>query len=158
TLFTTSATATTINGMDNPVGLAYDSVHDRLFVADQNNLRVLVFDTIAISDGEDAVNVLGEPNFITINTGNTVSATRIGPVNQLAYDSTNDRLFVTDFIGSSGGAATRVLVFNTSTISDGEPAEDVIGAADFTTTGQDLTGTSLKRFAYPTGLAYDDLH
>ncbi len=148
---------TSINTMNHPVGLAYDSDHDRLFVADQNNMRVLVFDGGNLSDGVDASSVLGEPDFDTVNTGNTISDSQIGTVNQIAYDDIHDRLFVTDFTTAGiGGAASRILVYNTSALSPtGNVAEDVIGAPDFTSGAQDLTATSLNRFAYPTGVTYD---
>ncbi|MEK7219002.1 MAG: hypothetical protein AAB728_06090, partial [Patescibacteria group bacterium] len=50
-------------GMNVPYGLAFDDTHNRLFVAEGTGNRVKVFDVAASTDGENAVNVLGQPLF-----------------------------------------------------------------------------------------------
>jgi DNA-binding beta-propeller fold protein YncE len=95
--FTSNTPAATQNGMNNPVGVAYDStnsrlcvldrmnnrvlgisydpIYNRLFVADTNNSRVMVFDasTSTIANGETAENVLGQSDFVSSNTATTQS-------------------------------------------------------------------------------------
>ena len=48
---------------NSPRGLIYDPAGNRLFVADFSNNRVMLFDVASITNGENAVNVLGQANF-----------------------------------------------------------------------------------------------
>jgi hypothetical protein len=57
------ALATDPNRLYYPVDLDYDAVSNRLFVADYSNSRVLIFDVTSITDGENAVHVLGQSDF-----------------------------------------------------------------------------------------------
>jgi len=66
TTFTTATPASTQAGMRNPQGVSVDPGTNRLFVADGGNHRVTVYDVATITDGENAVNVLGQTTF----TGN----------------------------------------------------------------------------------------
>lgn len=142
--FTTGSSAVTQSGMDGPVGVALDSATNRLFVSDSVNNRVLVFDVAAITDGENAVNVLGQANF----TSNAVATTQAGmdSPRHFAFDSTNNRLFVAEADNN------RVLIFDVAAISDGENAANVLGQADFTSGGY---ATSQSTLDAPTGLAFD---
>jgi len=139
-----NAAATTQSGMSGPVGVAYDSGNDRLFVTDAGNNRVLVFNTSSISNGMNASNVLGQANF-TSNAANDTQATMSNP-GDVAYDSVNNRLFVSEY-GNS-----RVLVFSTSSISDGMNASYVLGQANFTSNG---TATTQAGMNQANGLAFD---
>ena len=84
------------SGMVFPTGLSFDSVHNRLFVADCDaaNSRVLVFDAATITNGENAANVLGQPNFTTYGQ-NTTQSGMSAPCST-AYDAVNDRLYVVE--------------------------------------------------------------
>ena len=104
-------------------GIAFDEVHNRLFVADYTCSRVVVFDTLTITDGENAVNVLGQPDFTSCSQG--TSASSMTNPDSVAYDSVHDRLFVAD------GSNSRVLVFDVSSIVDGQNAINVLGQNDF---------------------------
>jgi sugar lactone lactonase YvrE len=147
--FTSSTAATTQSGMRQPEGGAYDSVHNRLFVTDTFNFRVLVFDVTpsTITNGENASYVLGQPDFIS----NTATTTQSGSIlaGDAAYDSVNNRLFASD------ATALRVLVFNVapSTITNGENASYVLGQPNFTSSGGPPTTQSSVGF--PEGLGYD---
>lgn len=145
--FDTTGSETNAKGFFDPMGLAYDSVHERLFVAERTNTRVLVFNLAdGVTDNEDAVNVLGAPDFTTSTTG-SVTASTLGLVFGLAYDSVNDRLFVAE-----GGSRARIMVFDTQTITNGEAAVNVLGPSDFTTASANggANGVDLVR-----GLAFD---
>lgn len=142
--FGLSLPATTQNGLNIPAGLAYDSVHDRLFVADLQNSRVLIFNTAIITNGMDAVNVLGQGNFITSNATTTQSG--MSSPEDVAYDSVNDRLFVADRDNN------RVLVFAALAITDGMDAVNVLGQSDFAANG---TFTTQNGMSSPVGLVYD---
>src|SRR6185437_13832051 len=127
-----------------PTGLAYDSANSRLFVADFNNNRVLVFGTASISNGENASNVLGQTNYT--NTGAAAAQSRMSSPASLALDSVNSRLFVAD------SANNRVLDFATASISDGMNASNVLGQTNFTNKG---AATTQNRMNSPSGVAYD---
>lgn len=61
TNFNSNGPATTAFGMNAPKGLAF--ANNILTVGDTGNHRILVFNVEHITDGEAAVNVLGQPNF-----------------------------------------------------------------------------------------------
>jgi peptidoglycan hydrolase-like protein with peptidoglycan-binding domain/DNA-binding beta-propeller fold protein YncE len=150
-------TRNTLNLGTTVGGLAYDSLHKRLFVADGGNKRALVFnaDPSVLTDGENADYVLGEPNFTTSSAVTTQSG--VSSVTGLAYDATNDRLFVAD-PGNFSVFNERVLVYNvaTSTIANGENASYVIGQFNFTTTTATALGSTTQTgLTTPQGLAYD---
>lgn len=133
-------------GLDSPREIAIDTVHHRLFVADSNNGRVLIYNldgsNVLIDRIPDAV--LGQADFGSTVT--TPSGTVMGGPSGLAYDAVGDRLFVSD------PGANRVLVFNTATISNGESAAAVLGQNNFTSTGAGLSQGALRS---PRGLAFD---
>src|SRR3989338_8729368 len=95
--FTTNIPAVTQNGMTQPLGLAYDATNNRLFVVEPSINRILVFNVASITDGESAVNVLGQTDLISSAPAVTQSGLSIP--NDVTYDSANDRLFV-DNLGS----------------------------------------------------------
>jgi DNA-binding beta-propeller fold protein YncE len=130
--FTTSAINNNGTIVPNSVGLrgakdlAIDTVHHRLFIADTINSRVLVFNLNTDNTPIDYVadNVIGQPDFATLTPA--VTSTGLNFPSGMVYDSSNDRLFVSD----QGG--TRIMVFNTSVITDGMAAINVIGQTTFT--------------------------
>ena len=148
-----------------PLAVTYDESHQRLFVADAWNDRVLVYDMRPgkVSSGMAASYVLGQPDFLT-----AVAATRpdrfdfgttrgfgIGPTNGravgLTVDKTHQRLFVTD------GGNNRVLVFDIHPlrIRNGAEAIAVLGQGDFTSK---KAGLSASRWERPGDLVYDENH
>ena len=84
----------------------------RLFVGDGWNThnRVLIFDTNTITNGEDAINVLGQPNFTTSNT--TPDQATIGFNTGLEYDTVSDNLFVTDSTNN------RIMIFDAAATAE----------------------------------------
>lgn len=136
--FTTTGTATTQAGMNYPEGIEIDTAAKRLFVADSGNNRVLVFDVTTITNGENAVNVIGQPDFITSTIITPPTQNSLRYPTGIAYDGISDRVFVADF------SNTRILVFNTAGISNGMAASNVIGQSVYTTTN---SGTTQSRFS-----------
>jgi DNA-binding beta-propeller fold protein YncE len=143
--FTTQLATTTKNGMSGPAGaLGLDPSRQRLYVADSNDNRVLVFDTSMLANGMNASVVLGQSNF----TSSLAAATRSGmsaPAG-VAVDPVTGRIYVSD----SGSA--RVLIFAANSLANGMNAASQIGQSSFTAAGAGTSPTSL--FA-PAGLAYD---
>ncbi len=142
--FRSNNSGTTASTLYSPNALAYDSTGQRLFVADWNNSRVLVFDVTSISNGEAAVHVLGQSDFISSSTGD--GASLFYYVTGLALDEESQRLFVSDYYNN------RVLVFDVSAISDGEPAIHVLGQPNFTSAADTVSKAGLSM---PDGLVYD---
>ena len=92
--FVTQEKQLSATGMDLPSGLAIDT-QGRLFVAEQNNNRVLIFDNaVNKSNGDAADNVLGQDIFQSNNI-NTFFSPYI-----LNYDALNHQLWVPDLIHS----------------------------------------------------------
>jgi DNA-binding beta-propeller fold protein YncE len=130
-------------GLCEPRGLALAG--DRLFVADSLNHRVVVFDTTALVNGMGAAsNVLGQPDLAAQEAG--LDATHLAYPVGLAVDVASGHLFVAD------QGRNRVLVFDVSTIADGEPAIGVLGQPGFTT---DAPATTQAGMFAPNGLELD---
>lgn len=144
------------NTLSAPGGILADPANNLLYVGESSNFatsnnRILIYDVSTITNGEAAVNVLGQADF-TSNSGTaSASASRVGPIiTDFALDSTNDRLFVTD------PAFNRVIVYDVTTITDGEDAVNVLGRADLTTGSfPELGTTSQSTFNGPGSLEYD---
>jgi sugar lactone lactonase YvrE len=145
--FTTSGNAVTQNGMDNPRGIALQDT--TLYVADNNNARVLRFDIAPVKTlGADADGVLGQPNFIT----NTPSLTQNGMVlpGRVAVDS-GGRLYVSEGLG-----ARRVLIYTDAANKiNGGQADFVIGQPDFNTQSGATTQNKMNLDSTGSGLTID---
>jgi hypothetical protein len=123
-----------------PIDIILDKDHHRLFVSDSFNRRVLVFNLDTDNNLIDRVAdyVLGQPDFTSTNSvtsQNSFSSAGCSACG-LAYDSVNDRLFVSD--------ENRVLVFDTTTIINGENAINVLGQIDFTSSSSTLNQSTLS--------------
>jgi uncharacterized protein (TIGR03437 family) len=98
----------------------------RLFVADTQNHRIMVYNSIPTSNGIAADYVLGEPNFNTAPSAETVSITPAA--NNLFYPvsvtSDGTRLFVSD-LGNN-----RVLIWSSIPTQTQQPANFVVGQPD----------------------------
>jgi hypothetical protein len=146
--FTTGASGTTASTMFFPKGVVYDAVNNRLFVGEYGNNRITVFDTTSIVDGESAVSVLGQADFVTSASGGTTQSALNNP-GEMAYDSTGNRLFVLD------GASNRVVVYDVTVITDGENAVNVLGQPDFVTGD---AGTTQSVYNGPQSVDYDSVN
>ena len=144
TNFTNNAAAVTQSGLNAPTGVDYDSVNKRLFVGDTNANRILIYDITTITNGMNAVNVLGQVNFITAVDTTTQSTSR-RPIG-VAYDGTHNRLFVAAF------NSNRVTVYDTSSITNGMNAVNVLGQPDFTTA---TAAATQNKMTAAIGVAYD---
>lgn len=150
--FNSRGAAATQNGMQAPAGVTYDAKHDRLFVGDQGNARVLVYELSGgITNGMNAANVLGQPDFTTKTpSGTPAGAQGLDNPMGLAYDPINERLFVTSY--SDG----RVMVwdFPGGVITSSVNANYAIGTGDINTVAAKALPNQNKLFA-PAGVALD---
>lgn len=112
------------NTLRSPTAVASDGV--RLVVADTDNNRVLVWNSIPTSNGQGADLVLGQENFTTFAAPpRGVPGQRMrGPHGVWIQ---GNRLFVAD------SGHSRVLIWNNFPTSNGQAADIVIGQPDFNT-------------------------
>ncbi|MFA6604279.1 MAG: hypothetical protein WCT10_05630 [Patescibacteria group bacterium] len=138
-------------GMLRPDDVAYDEVNDRLFVLDDGNSRVMVYElSNGITNGMPAAHVLGQPNLqsgpapganyhTAANTQNAafgcttqVNACGLEDAFGLGFDSQNQRLFVADSYNH------RVMIWELAGgITDGMPAAHVLGQPNLQTGNDD---------------------
>lgn len=121
----TDATATTMSG-------PYDAkiIDNKLFVADNGNWRVLIYNTIPTTNGAAANLVVGQPN-LNSDAWDGPSDTSTDFPTGVSYDGM--RLFVSDW-------SPRVLIYNTLPTSNGASADIVIGQSNFTNEGNNNGG------------------
>jgi sugar lactone lactonase YvrE len=127
--FTTRENDVTPFRMAFPLGVCVDS-SDRLWVADNENGRVLRFDDVTNKpNGALADGVLGKPDFVTGGPtySGALSSSNLASAHSVTISPTG-ALFVAD------GSGNRVLRFdNAATLANGSAATAVLGQADFTT-------------------------
>jgi hypothetical protein len=122
----------------------------RLFVADTQNHRVLIWNSIPTQNEQAADLVIGQPNFTTAfeppptpSGVTTAQADRL--LNPVSVTSDGVRLYVTDL------GHNRVLIWNRIPTQNAAPADVVVGQKDFTSAGAnaakelcEATGTNDK--------------
>ncbi len=101
----------------------------RLFIADTQNHRVLIWNRIPTSNDQAADVVLGQPNFTTVPQVD-ISRVSVDPkqnnlLNPVSVSSDGRRLFVSDL------GHNRVMIWNTIPTSNQAPADLVLGQPDF---------------------------
>ena len=144
----------TVNGSLNlPTAVATDG--QRLVVADTNNNRVLIWNSLPTAINAPADVVLGQPDFTSAPNTDEVSATTLrGPQGVWLQ---NGKLFVAD----TGNY--RVLIWNTIPTSNGAPADIVLGQTNLgasvqppvTSLNPAATATQLSN---PVGVSSDGSH
>lgn len=118
------------------------SASGRLFVADSNNHRILIYNSIPTTNFASADLVLGQPDF-TSNSPNAGGAVSASSLNYSYYlNIGGEKLIVPDYSNS------RVLIWNTLPTSNNQAADLVLGQANFTTSNY---GTTSSALSYPGG-------
>lgn len=126
--------------LNSPVAAAIAG--NRLFVVDQNNNRVLIWNTVPTQNGSAADLVLGEADFIT-NTAATAQ-NRLSQPSGIWTDGF--RLLVAD------GGNNRVMYWTSIPSTNGSNASFVVGQATFTFSSTAVSGQTMNT---PVGLASD---
>lgn len=102
----------------------------RLYVADTQNNRVLIYNQIPTVNGAAADVVLGQPDFTTFVepdlTQQKTEVTAKALLNPVAVTSDGIHLFVTDL------GYNRILIWNTIPASNQQPADVAVGQPDLT--------------------------
>ena len=103
----------------------------RIFVADTQNNRVMIWNSFPTKNNQPADLVLGEPNFTTSPnldlTKSSLTAAANTLLNPVSVTSDGKRLIVTDL------GFNRVLIWNNIPTQQDQPADIEIGQKDFTT-------------------------
>jgi uncharacterized protein (TIGR03437 family) len=117
----------------------------KLFVADTQNHRVLIWNSIPSSNGQPADVVLGQPNFTTfVEVDLTKADLNVKPetlLNPVSVTSDGVRLYVTDL------GHNRVLIWNSIPTSNQAPADLAIGQPDMTS----AVANNVKPLCTPNG-------
>jgi uncharacterized protein (TIGR03437 family) len=121
----------------------------KMFVADTQHHRVLIYNSVPTTNNAAADVVLGQPNFTTTisdlleDQPSGASATNL--LSPVGVSSDGTRLFVVDL------GHNRVLVWNRIPTTNGAPADVVIGQPDMT------SGISNNSYKVPDNATQDDL-
>jgi DNA-binding beta-propeller fold protein YncE/predicted esterase len=121
--FSTSSSGVSAVKMNRPMGVYADS-DDHLWVCEDDNNRVIRFDSASVKEnGAPANGVLGQPDFTT----NTKNYSRNGVSNiRGVYGDEAGRLYIVD------ESNNRILVFNhAASLQNGAYADYVLGQSDF---------------------------
>jgi uncharacterized protein (TIGR03437 family) len=124
--FTTSAIGLTSSTFRGPQGVWVQGT--QLFVADTDNSRLMIWNSIPTSNNQAADLVLGEPNFTTAppSTTSNLPPTASNLFNPVSVTSDGQRLFVTD-LGNN-----RVVIWNSIPTQNGQAADVVVGQPNMT--------------------------
>ena len=150
--FVTLDPATTMNGLNQPGAVTYDESTKWLFVTDQLNRRVLIYDLASgVTDGMNATYVLGQPDFLSaissVSQGTYVGITPM----KAEYDHSQRRMYLSDV------ADNRVLIYDFVKLSSETFTAATVGEAysDSVTVlnSQGTQSWSVSSGALPTGLA-----
>ncbi|MBI1354299.1 MAG: hypothetical protein GC160_08130 [Acidobacteria bacterium] len=152
---------TSRDGMRGPQGVWIGE--GKLFVADTQNSRILIWNQIPQQNGAQPDVVIGQPDFDT-RPEPDLTQSDYGPTAKRLYDpigvsTANGKMFVADL------GFDRVLIYNTIPTSNDPAADVVLGQPDFETTGffdhdDDTTTAAIRRAVYqmcePLGPFADD--
>jgi uncharacterized protein (TIGR03437 family) len=124
--FTTANLGLSATGMRGPQGVWVQG--NQVFVADTQNHRVLIWNSIPTSNNQAADVVLGEPNFSTAppQTTSDLPPTASNLFSPVAVSSDGTHLFVSDL------GHNRVLIWNSIPTQNAQPADVVVGQQNMT--------------------------
>jgi|GEM_PF-1435532 len=119
--FTSSTSGITDSKLSSPYHVAYSATQNKLFVSDTSNDRLLAYDNSdGLTNGEAAINVLGQPDFTTnLAVGPSVNTLR--SPRGLYIDEANQKIFASD------NGNNRIIIYDISNINNGQDALGVIG-------------------------------
>ena len=143
------------NTLNTPAGVFYDG--QRLFISDNGNNRVLVYNSLPVTNNAPAAVVIGQQNFTSSLANQGLSA----PTSQtLSFPQEiwvyNGSLFVTEYgnnrvlIFNNGGHGIDSLNFPLASGSAGVTADAVIGQNNFTS---NAAGTSANSLSIPVAVS-----
>ncbi len=152
------STPADINGIDadcfssGPNGMTYDADSGKLIVADNDNDRILIWNSLPTTNGVAANVVVGQADFThnVANQGGSADANTLDLSTGSIVGTYQGKLLVADRLNN------RVLVFNTIPTTNNASADVVIGQTDFTSTAANQGGAiSARGLDNPRGATVD---
>jgi hypothetical protein len=142
--------ALSARNFSSPSRMVMDTVNHRLYIADYT--RILVYNLSSDNQLIDktADYVIGADDFSSFREEGEVNASSFNTPAGLALNGDGSKLFVTD------ADNFRVLVFDVTSITNGESAVNVLGTTDFVTPGSGAGSDS--EFMGPSNLTYDSVN
>ena len=131
--FNTATSGTSNTKLDCPVGVVLDGA--KLFITDEYNHRVLIYNSIPTTNGAVADVVIGQTDFDTDTSG--TSSTKLSY--PLGIQLSGAKFLINDYYNN------RVLIYNSIPTTNGAAADVVIGQTDFNTA---TSGTSNTKLSY----------
>ncbi|GAA5042085.1 hypothetical protein GCM10011506_44780 [Marivirga lumbricoides] len=135
TNFTNTVTGTSNRTLRSPDGVAFSPDGNKLIVADAQNHRILIWNTVPTSNNQPANVVIGQTNF-TNRTSGTADNKFDRPTDVQVTPS--GKMIVTDRNNN------RVLIFNKIPTTNNASADVVIGQTNFTNGGAATSNTRLR--------------
>jgi uncharacterized protein (TIGR03437 family) len=120
--FVTTNRNLSATGLRNPIGVATDG--KILVIADTDNNRVLIWNSLPRANGQPADVVIGQADFT--HNGTKVPPTQTSLRGPQGVWLSNGKLFIAD------SQDNRILIFNKIPATNNAPADVVIGQKDFT--------------------------
>jgi hypothetical protein len=117
----------------------------KLFVADNNNHRVLIWNAIPTTNGKAADVVLGQPDMMTATAAATPSSKTLTNPNFIHVDA-NGRLYISE------GGSNRILYWNAVPTASQAAAEGVIGQPNMDVGLANNGGLNARTLQLPTGI------
>ncbi|PIZ10944.1 hypothetical protein COY54_00935 [Candidatus Falkowbacteria bacterium CG_4_10_14_0_8_um_filter_41_36] len=130
--------------MIDPRGLAFDGT--RLFTADWQFNRILIYNTLPTTNDAAANVVLGQPN-MTSSTANNGGLSASSLSEPRAIDVSGGKLLVAD------RSNNRVLIWNTIPTTDNQAADVVLGQPNMTSSTANNGGITAHSLYQPNGVA-----
>jgi len=143
--FTTSTTGNFANQMNQPWGVSVSST-GKLAIADEQNNRVLIFNSIPTTNNASANTVLGQTGF-SLSVAATSQSGMSSPLG--VSFSPEGKLAVSDFVNH------RILIYNMIPTSNGANADIVLGQPTFTVNTSFNGGITAQSMSEPYGLNFD---
>jgi DNA-binding beta-propeller fold protein YncE len=149
TVCTANTGGISATSLSAPQGISYDPVHNRLFVADSGNNRVLVYLMSGLATGMAATYYLGQTSFTGSPTGSGAAA--LNGTHGVLYDGSgsNDRLFVSDYNNNR----VQVFDFKVTPLASGNSANYSLGSTSTGSAGGG--GCTAAQMLNPQNMSFD---
>jgi hypothetical protein len=145
TTFTTMSSGSGANGLNLPWYLTI-SQDGKLLIADHENNRVLVFNTVPTTNGASANVVIGQPDFTTISSGTSQNKFSY-PIGVTA--APDGKIAIAEYSNN------RVVIYNSIPTVNGANADIVLGQPNFTSNTPFNGGVSAQSMQSPYGIWFD---
>ncbi len=137
--FTSNGAGCSATQMEYPTDV-FVTPDGKLFICDYVNNRVLVYNSVPVTNNVAADVVIGQPDFTTNSAG--TSATKLNGPWGVSY-SPDAKLFIADVVNN------RILIYNDVPTSNGAAADVVIGQNNLTSNS---SGSSRSKMFAPIGV------